>query len=149
KRGVRAAATWREAVGEGAKRRRGAVLVMGPGESGNGKGETRNVMRRDAVRRFPFPASRFPALHGEGGIRTPDRGISPYNGLANRRLQPLGHLSNVAALEVSATQESGVPPCCSRAIQRMSRSGQRNPGSTSSPLSSPSGATVETVPSAR
>ena len=35
--------------------------------------------------------------HGEGGIRTPDKGISPYNGLANRRLQPLGHLSNVAA----------------------------------------------------
>src|SRR5436853_3033288 len=32
--------------------------------------------------------------YGEGGIRTPDRGISPYNGLANRRLQPLGHLSN-------------------------------------------------------
>ena len=31
---------------------------------------------------------------GEGGIRTPDRGVSPYNGLANRRLQPLGHLSN-------------------------------------------------------
>jgi hypothetical protein len=30
---------------------------------------------------------------GEGGIRTPDRGVSPYNGLANRRLQPLGHLS--------------------------------------------------------
>src|SRR5439155_26373045 len=32
--------------------------------------------------------------YGEGGIRTPDRGISPYNGLANRRLQPLGHLSS-------------------------------------------------------
>ena len=31
---------------------------------------------------------------GEGGIRTPDRGVSPYNGLANRRLQPLGHLSD-------------------------------------------------------
>src|SRR5437660_8165184 len=30
---------------------------------------------------------------GEGGIRTPDRSVSPYNGLANRRLQPLGHLS--------------------------------------------------------
>jgi hypothetical protein len=30
---------------------------------------------------------------GEGGIRTPDTGVSPYNGLANRRLQPLGHLS--------------------------------------------------------
>jgi hypothetical protein len=30
---------------------------------------------------------------GERGIRTPGTGISPYNGLANRRLQPLGHLS--------------------------------------------------------
>jgi hypothetical protein len=30
---------------------------------------------------------------GEGGIRTPGRSFSPYNGLANRRLQPLGHLS--------------------------------------------------------
>ena len=30
---------------------------------------------------------------GEGGIRTPDTGFGPYNGLANRRLQPLGHLS--------------------------------------------------------
>jgi hypothetical protein len=32
---------------------------------------------------------------GEGGIRTLDTGVSPYNGLANRRLQPLGHLSVV------------------------------------------------------
>ncbi len=31
---------------------------------------------------------------GEGGIRTPDRAVKPYNGLANRRLQPLGHLSD-------------------------------------------------------
>ena len=30
---------------------------------------------------------------GEGGIRTPGTGLGPYNGLANRRLQPLGHLS--------------------------------------------------------
>ena len=30
---------------------------------------------------------------GDGGIRTLDTGVSPYNGLANRRLQPLGHLS--------------------------------------------------------
>ena len=30
---------------------------------------------------------------GEGGIRTLDTSIHPYNGLANRRLQPLGHLS--------------------------------------------------------
>ena len=30
---------------------------------------------------------------GAGGIRTLDRGLKPYNGLANRRLQPLGHHS--------------------------------------------------------
>ena len=34
---------------------------------------------------------------GERGIRTPGRGVSPYNGLANRRLQPLGHLSALYA----------------------------------------------------
>jgi len=35
--------------------------------------------------------------NGESGIRTRDTGLSPYIGLANRRLQPLGHLSNVNA----------------------------------------------------
>ncbi len=30
---------------------------------------------------------------GEWGIRTPDTAFGPYNGLANRRLQPLGQLS--------------------------------------------------------
>jgi integrase-like protein len=30
---------------------------------------------------------------GEAGIRTLGTGFSPYNGLANRRLQPLGHLT--------------------------------------------------------
>src|SRR6266852_5908842 len=30
---------------------------------------------------------------GAGGIRTLDRALRPYNGLANRRLQPLGHSS--------------------------------------------------------
>ena len=40
---------------------------------------------------------KFPRLYGgEGGIRTPGTGFSQYNGLANRRLQPLGHLSAVA-----------------------------------------------------
>jgi hypothetical protein len=32
---------------------------------------------------------------GDGGIRTLDRALQPYNGLANRRLQPLGHVSVV------------------------------------------------------
>ena len=39
------------------------------------------------------------ARHGEGGIRTLDRAFQPYNGLANRRLQPLGHLSRPAVAE--------------------------------------------------
>jgi hypothetical protein len=34
------------------------------------------------------------AIGGEGGIRTLDTAFQPYNGLANRRLQPLGHLSD-------------------------------------------------------
>ena len=32
-------------------------------------------------------------INGEIGIRTLDTDLTPYNGLANRRLQPLGHLS--------------------------------------------------------
>jgi hypothetical protein len=34
-----------------------------------------------------------PRRGGAGGIRTLDRALQPYNGLANRRLQPLGHSS--------------------------------------------------------
>jgi hypothetical protein len=37
----------------------------------------------------------FKGYGGEGGIRTPGTGFSQYNGLANRRLKPLGHLSGV------------------------------------------------------
>ena len=36
-----------------------------------------------------------PKNGGEGGIRTPGRSFGPYNGLANRRIQPLCHLSAV------------------------------------------------------
>ena len=35
----------------------------------------------------------FAGENGEIGIRTLDTDLTPYNGLANRRLQPLGHLS--------------------------------------------------------
>ncbi len=35
---------------------------------------------------------------GETGIRTLDTAFQPYNGLANRRLQPLGHLSDSAII---------------------------------------------------
>ena len=36
--------------------------------------------------------------NGEGGIRTLDTGINPYNGLANRRFRPLSHLSKIGAV---------------------------------------------------
>src|SRR2546430_8676887 len=52
--------------------------------------------------------------NGEGGIRTPDRGISPYNGLANRRLQPLGHLSNDTRTS-QVTEARATPGCESSA----------------------------------
>ena len=38
---------------------------------------------------------------GEGGIRTPGTSFSSYNGLANRRLQPLGHLSGVCLISLT------------------------------------------------
>src|SRR5271154_2084200 len=45
---------------------------------------------------------------GDGGIRTLDRALQPYNGLANRRLQPLGHVSR--AEKRAATYARGPPP---------------------------------------
>jgi hypothetical protein len=40
----------------------------------------------------------FKESGGEGGIRTLDRVVRPYNGLANRRIRPLCHLSGVLEL---------------------------------------------------
>src|SRR5262249_489124 len=42
---------------------------------------------------------------GEGGIRTLDKALRPYDGLANRCLQPLGHLS-LRRSELSETLDS-------------------------------------------
>src|SRR5580704_13406899 len=36
----------------------------------------------------------FRVRGGEAGIRTLGTGVSPYNGLANRRIRPLCHLSS-------------------------------------------------------
>ena len=66
---------------------------------------------RERFAQLPANSNDFPkiagwgSLHfrlsgGEGGIRTLDRVVRPYNGLANRRLQPLGHLSGVAELQL-------------------------------------------------
>ena len=38
---------------------------------------------------------------GEGGIRTLDRGLRPYSGLANRRPQPLGDFSAMAGVSIA------------------------------------------------
>jgi hypothetical protein len=45
---------------------------------------------------------------GEGGIRTPGTRFSAYNGLANRRLKPLGHLSGVTMRSRHCILESTV-----------------------------------------
>ena len=53
-----------------------------------------------------FAGSIFAEDGGDGGIRTLDRPLQAYNGLANRRLQPLGHISNQADMpEVAATRK--------------------------------------------
>jgi hypothetical protein len=39
---------------------------------------------------------------GEGGIRTLGTGVSPYNGLANRRIRPLCHLSDLVRTSVGS-----------------------------------------------
>src|SRR5438046_10495673 len=42
---------------------------------------------------------------GEAGIRTLDTAFRPYNGLANRRLQPLGHLTaDAKCTEISTSR---------------------------------------------
>jgi integrase/recombinase XerD len=48
----------------------------------------------------------FSGKNGEGGIRTHGTGFSPYDGLANRCLQPLGHLS----IEVVIRAATSRPP---------------------------------------
>ena len=58
--------------------RQGLTLCQGPAVSPRNKTQERQGLRNSG---------------GDGGIRTPDKGLGPYNGLANRRLQPLGHVS--------------------------------------------------------
>ena len=45
----------------------------------------------------------FRTSGGEGGIRTLGTGVSPYNGLANRRIRPLCHLSGGRIQNVETT----------------------------------------------
>src|SRR5581483_5626620 len=69
----------------GSRRRRGRDLNPRPTEP------PATVFETAAFDRSATP------VHGEGGIRTLEAGISPPNALAGRRLQPLGHFSWRAA----------------------------------------------------
>ena len=46
---------------------------------------------------------------GEAGIRTLGRVLKPYNGLANRRLKPLGHLTVTRTLSIREALSCGNP----------------------------------------
>src|SRR5689334_14679776 len=61
-------------------------------EQDNGIRAKRNEPWRVARCLEALPRRQIPLeFGGEAGIRTLDRAFGPYNGLANRRLQPLGH----------------------------------------------------------
>jgi hypothetical protein len=58
-------------------------------------------------------------IGGAGGIRTLDRPLQAYNGLANRRLQPLGHSSIKA--DMPDTGLSRKPQICVSVSERRAR----------------------------
>src|ERR1700749_3633143 len=58
--------------------------------------------------------SLYELIGGAGGIRTLDRALQPYNGLANRRLQPLGHSSVVVYQGLSSPVRRLEIPNCHR-----------------------------------
>jgi hypothetical protein len=67
------------------------------------------------------PAKRVSAKQdgGAGGIRTLDRALQPYNGLANRRLQPLGHSSGTLDMpDAVASRKRRFRACESKALQQ-------------------------------
>src|SRR5438094_8920124 len=71
------------------------------------------VMLQGSPRGSCPPATRSRAKGGgAGGIRTLDRALQPYNGLANRRLQPLGHSSIEADMpDAGASRKRQIPGC--------------------------------------
>src|SRR5205823_14692471 len=70
-------------------------VARGRGGEPNSDGVSHELLRSRRMSNAQCPMSNFEIGHwtfdiclsyGEGGIRTPDRGISPHHGLANRRL---------------------------------------------------------------
>src|SRR6266404_3821779 len=73
---------------------------------------TSGATLRPAVSDGPPPVARRAKGGGAGGIRTLDRALQPYNGLANRRLQPLGHSSVKADMpDAGACRKRQIPGC--------------------------------------
>ncbi len=67
---------------------------------------------------------------GAGGIRTLDRALQPYNGLANRRLQPLGHSSISADMpdaSASRKRQIQITPRTFRGARRFARIPHQRP----------------------
>ena len=83
---------------------------------------------------------------GEGGIRTRGTSLTPYNGLANRRFQPLSHLSGKTSQPTTGVYPPTIPrsrpernlfpvsrwggavvrfPCCQRGTKLRWASGAR------------------------
>jgi hypothetical protein len=63
---------------------------------------------------------------GDGGIRTLDRALQPYNGLANRRLQPLGHISGTVHHMPDARADGKAPGAVQPGLPHSSRLGARD-----------------------
>src|SRR6185503_13511560 len=69
---------------------------------------------------------------GEAGIRTLGRSLSLYNGLANRRLRPLGHLT--AQLQVYVTQALTRKPSMAKGTRRVAFKPSPLPLSATTPV---------------
>ncbi len=75
------------------------------GEGGEHKNRT-GQCKHEEVSPLTHQLARDDTSIGEGGIRTRGTGLTPYDGLANRYLQPLGHLSSLRAPGGSRTGHS-------------------------------------------
>jgi hypothetical protein len=70
-------------------------------------------------------AGRTHAKVGEAGIRTLDTAFRPYNGLANRRLQPLGHLTAARKAKYKRDRDLQPGDCPPRLSRELSLAPQR------------------------
>src|SRR5207248_8379211 len=67
-----------------------------------------SVRRRERGMKTGLDVGNFTG--GEAGIRTLDTAFRPYNGLANRRLQPLGHLTDPVSIRPTMSCGTEIVP---------------------------------------